>query len=184
MRHRYREPYPALRAGRGGRRRRQHRRRGGARPVAQRRPGHPGPPRAASSSRGSSTGSSRTSRTASRRDRSPPASTPRCRLPPRGRDRARDPGRARGAAGPGGLRADRLPAPDAEFERRCGIEVDPETPDPRFDPETCESNVPGLYVAGTLQAGRRTDRIFIENSRDHGPKIVAHLKPRLAPVLA
>jgi hypothetical protein len=35
-------------------------------------------------------------------------------------------------------------------------------------------------VAGTLQAGRRTDQIFIENSRDHGPKIVAHLKTRLA----
>ena len=65
--------------------------------------------------------------------------------------------------------------PDADFERRCGIQVDPETLIPTFDPETCESNVPGLYVAGTLQAGRWTDRIFIENSRDHGPKIVAHL---------
>ena len=40
--------------------------------------------------------------------------------------------------------------------------------------------MPGLYVAGTLQAGRWTDRIFIENSRDNGPKIVAHLKSRLA----
>lgn len=75
--------------------------------------------------------------------------------------------------------------PDAEFERRAGIEIDPETLIPAFDPETCESNVPGLYVAGTLQAGRWTDRIFIENSRDHGPKIVAHLKSRLAmPVAA
>jgi thioredoxin reductase (NADPH) len=74
--------------------------------------------------------------------------------------------------------------PDADFERRCGVEVDPETLIPTFDPETCESNVPGLYVAGTLQAGRWTDRIFIENSRDHGPKIVAHLKARLAAVPA
>jgi thioredoxin reductase (NADPH) len=70
--------------------------------------------------------------------------------------------------------------PDAEFERRCGVEIDPETLAPAFDPETCESNVPGLYVAGTLQAGRWTDRIFIENSRDHGPKIVSHLTARLA----
>ncbi|HZF12692.1 MAG TPA: YpdA family putative bacillithiol disulfide reductase [Thermoanaerobaculia bacterium] len=70
--------------------------------------------------------------------------------------------------------------PDVELERRCGIEVDPATLIPKHDPETCESNVPGLYVAGTLQAGRRTDVIFIENSRDHGPKIVAHLKERLA----
>ena len=74
--------------------------------------------------------------------------------------------------------------PDADFERRCGVEIDPETLIPTFDPETCESNVPGLYVAGTLQAGRWTDRIFIENSRDHGPKIVAHLKGRLAAVPA
>ncbi len=74
--------------------------------------------------------------------------------------------------------------PDADFERRCGVQIDPETLIPAFDPETCESNVPGLYVAGTLQAGRWTDRIFIENSRDHGPKIVAHLKSRLAAVPA
>lgn len=86
--------------------------------------------------------------------------------------------------GPGGVEV--LPAqaayiligytPDADFERRCGVEIDPETLIPTFDPETCESNVPGLYIAGTLQAGRWTDRIFIENSRDHGPKIVEHLK--------
>ena len=65
--------------------------------------------------------------------------------------------------------------PDAELEKRCGIEVDAETLVPTFDPETCETNVPGLYVAGTLQAGRRTDKIFIENSRDHGVRIVRHL---------
>lgn len=69
--------------------------------------------------------------------------------------------------------------PDTGFERRCGVEVDAETLIPTYDPETCESNVPGLYVAGTLQAGRRTNLIFIENSRDHGPKIVDHLKQRL-----
>jgi thioredoxin reductase (NADPH) len=92
--------------------------------------------------------------------------------------------------GPGGVQI--LPAqaayiligytPDADFERRCGIEVDPETLIPTFDPETCETNVPGLYVAGTLQAGRWTDRIFIENSRDHGPRIVEHLKRQLSSV--
>jgi thioredoxin reductase (NADPH) len=69
--------------------------------------------------------------------------------------------------------------PEVDFERRCGVEIDPETLIPVYDPETCESNVPGLYVAGTLQAGRATDKIFIENSRDHGPKIVRHLVGRL-----
>ena len=69
--------------------------------------------------------------------------------------------------------------PDAGFQRRAGIEVDPETLVPSFDPDTCETNVPGLYVAGTIQAGRSIDRIFIENSREHGPKIVRHLRSRL-----
>ena len=69
--------------------------------------------------------------------------------------------------------------PDVELERRCGVRCDPETLVPEFDPATCESNVPGLYVAGTLQAGRDTGRIFIENSRDHGGLIVRHLQGRL-----
>jgi thioredoxin reductase (NADPH) len=58
--------------------------------------------------------------------------------------------------------------------------VEPETLIPAFDPETCESNVPGLYIAGTLQAGRFTNRLFIENSRDHGRRIVDHLRTRLS----
>lgn len=64
--------------------------------------------------------------------------------------------------------------PDAELERRCGVELDPETLVPVFDPETLESNVPGLYIAGTLQAGFDTGKIFIENSRDNGARIVGH----------
>jgi bacillithiol disulfide reductase len=69
--------------------------------------------------------------------------------------------------------------PEVDFERRCGVAIDPQSLIPAHDPATCESNVPGLYVAGTLQAGRATDKIFIENSRDHGPKIVEHLLKRL-----
>jgi thioredoxin reductase (NADPH) len=69
--------------------------------------------------------------------------------------------------------------PDVSLQARCGVEIEPETLIPNFDPDTCESNVPGLYVAGTLQAGARTDQIFIENSRDHGARIVHHLVHRL-----
>ncbi|MEL7061536.1 MAG: NAD(P)-binding domain-containing protein [Acidobacteriota bacterium] len=65
--------------------------------------------------------------------------------------------------------------PDFELLNRCGVELHGDDRQPVHDPETCASNVPGLYVAGTLQAGRRTNRIFIENSRDHGAKIVGHL---------
>jgi thioredoxin reductase (NADPH) len=103
-------------------------------------------------------------------------------------------GGVRGArvTGPGG--SERVPVdvayvligyhPDVELQRRAGIEIDPDTLIPTFDGETCESNVPGLYVAGTVQAGRFTDRIFIENSRDHGARIVDHLERRLREVPA
>ncbi len=70
--------------------------------------------------------------------------------------------------------------PDVELERRCGVDVDPATLVPSFDPATCESNVPGLYIAGTLQAGRDLGKIFIENSRQHAPRIARHLAARLA----
>jgi thioredoxin reductase (NADPH) len=46
---------------------------------------------------------------------------------------------------------------------------------------TFESNVPRLYVAGTLQAGYDLGRIFIENSREHGVRIVRHLRETLVP---
>lgn len=72
--------------------------------------------------------------------------------------------------------------PDTELQRGAGVEVDEETAIPTFEPDTCESNVSGLYIAGTLQAGRFTNRLFIENSRDHGERIVAHLAAHLRDV--
>jgi thioredoxin reductase (NADPH) len=68
--------------------------------------------------------------------------------------------------------------PELDLARQAGVAIDPETLVPRVDRETCESDVPGFFVAGTLQAGRATNRIFIENSRDHGPRIVACLARR------
>lgn len=69
--------------------------------------------------------------------------------------------------------------PDLRLVRASGVEVDEATGIPHHDPATCESNVPGLYVAGSLQAGHATHRIFIENSREHAPGLVAHLARRL-----
>ncbi len=68
--------------------------------------------------------------------------------------------------------------PDTGLLERAGVRVDAATSVPDFDPESCESNVAGLYLAGTVQAGRETHRIFIENSRDHGPRIVRHYRGR------
>ena len=66
--------------------------------------------------------------------------------------------------------------PELTLAARVGVELCPETSRPVIDPETCESNVAGFYIAGTIQAGHFTDQIFIENSRDHGPRIVDHVR--------
>ena len=63
---------------------------------------------------------------------------------------------------------------DFDFIRRVGVNVDPETLKPELDPETMETNVPGMYCAGVIVGGRDSNKIFIENSRIHAKKIVAH----------
>lgn len=69
--------------------------------------------------------------------------------------------------------------PDYDFLRAMGIELSSEQCRPVCDPITLESNVPGIYVAGVIVAGSRTNEIFIENGRFHGQQIAAHLKLKL-----
>jgi thioredoxin reductase (NADPH) len=71
--------------------------------------------------------------------------------------------------------------PDYDFLRAMGIELSAEQCRPVCDPVTLESNVPGIYVAGVIVAGSRTNEIFIENGRFHGQQIAAHLRKKLAP---
>ncbi len=71
--------------------------------------------------------------------------------------------------------------PDYDFLRSMGIELSDEQCRPVCDPETLESNVPGIYVAGVIVAGSRTNEIFIENGRFHGKQIAAHLRQKLDP---
>ncbi len=68
--------------------------------------------------------------------------------------------------------------PDASLLRRCGIELDAETQIPVFDKQTFETNVPGLYVCGTVLAGIFTEKVFIENGRDHARAIFEHILGR------
>lgn len=70
--------------------------------------------------------------------------------------------------------------PDADFLRRCGIEVDEHTLIPRYDPTTFETNLQGLYVAGSVMCGCETWNIFIENGRAHARPILASVLQRLA----
>lgn len=61
--------------------------------------------------------------------------------------------------------------PDTEFLEQHGIRFDVETLRPRLNPETLESERPGVYLAGVLVAGMHTNEIFIENGRFHGALI-------------
>ena len=63
--------------------------------------------------------------------------------------------------------------PDFEFLERQGIRLDPETRRPQCNPDTLESNVPGIYVAGVVVGGLKTSDIFIENGRFHGRQIIS-----------
>ncbi|MBO0720087.1 MAG: YpdA family putative bacillithiol disulfide reductase [Blastocatellia bacterium] len=68
---------------------------------------------------------------------------------------------------------------DNDFLRSLGIAIDPETMKPVIDPATMESNVPGIYLAGVVTAGRDTGKIFIENGRFHGGQIIEDLKSKI-----
>ena len=70
--------------------------------------------------------------------------------------------------------------PDAALMVAAGIICDADTLAPVMNPETFETNVPNLFLAGGCVAGKATGNIFIENGRFHGEKIVALLAGRLA----
>jgi thioredoxin reductase (NADPH) len=61
---------------------------------------------------------------------------------------------------------------DTTLLRAAGVDLDPETCGPVFDPQTFETNVPDLYVAGAVVAGIQSGRIFIENGRFHGQQVI------------
>ena len=61
----------------------------------------------------------------------------------------------------------------------CGVSIDPETGVPTYDAATLESNVPNVFLAGGVLAGRDTAPIFIENGRFHGERLVKVLAERL-----
>jgi thioredoxin reductase (NADPH) len=66
--------------------------------------------------------------------------------------------------------------PNQDFLRACGLRPDPETLAVKIDPETHESlDVPGIYLAGSASAGRRTGSIFIENGRLDAGRIAYRL---------
>jgi thioredoxin reductase (NADPH) len=69
---------------------------------------------------------------------------------------------------------------DADFLRRAGISINDDTLEPCYNPETFDTNVTNLFIAGGQLAGRRTGTVFIENGRFHGERIAKVLAARLA----
>jgi thioredoxin reductase (NADPH) len=67
---------------------------------------------------------------------------------------------------------------DSDLMARAGIEFN-ERNGPHHNPETFETNVPGLFVAGGAIAGDETGTVFIENGRFHGEKIIEVIADRV-----
>ncbi|MAE64288.1 MAG: pyridine nucleotide-disulfide oxidoreductase [Phycisphaeraceae bacterium] len=71
---------------------------------------------------------------------------------------------------------------DPVLLKMAGVELKGENGAPAFDASTMETNVPGVYVAGTVAAGTQVRfRLFIENCHAHVGKIVKAVTGREAP---
>ncbi len=62
--------------------------------------------------------------------------------------------------------------PDDKFLRRVGIKLNGKMLIPEIDAETYESNIPGIYMAGSVIGGEETAKVFIENGKLHAQPIV------------
>jgi thioredoxin reductase (NADPH) len=65
--------------------------------------------------------------------------------------------------------------PNYDFLRSAEIEIDSQQHKACYNPETFETNVPSLYIAGVAGAEKGVNDIFIENGREHAKKIVSHI---------
>lgn len=72
-------------------------------------------------------------------------------------------------------------APNTDLLRDAGVPIDMTTGVPQHDPDTLETVIENLFIAGVVVAGYDANKVFIENGRFHGDKIVARLLGRPAP---
>lgn len=67
--------------------------------------------------------------------------------------------------------------PDFSFLKKLGIKLSEDDLQlPEHNSETMETNIKGLYLAGVVCGGMNTHKWFIENSREHGSRIVDSIK--------
>ncbi|MEO1011412.1 MAG: YpdA family putative bacillithiol disulfide reductase [Bacteroidota bacterium] len=66
--------------------------------------------------------------------------------------------------------------PNFAFLEKLGIQLSQDEKRlPQYNPETMETNVAGLYLAGVICGGMETHKWFIENSRIHASLIIGHI---------
>ncbi|SIS98817.1 thioredoxin reductase (NADPH) [Kaistella chaponensis] len=65
--------------------------------------------------------------------------------------------------------------PDFDFLRNTGIRLEGDCLNPYYNPETMETNIPNLYLAGVVCGGKDTHLWFIENSRIHASIIIKNI---------
>ena len=63
--------------------------------------------------------------------------------------------------------------PDPELLRGLGVRFDAASGIPEHDPATMRTNVDGVFIAGVIVAGNDANKVFIENGREHGERIVS-----------
>lgn len=71
--------------------------------------------------------------------------------------------------------------PDFTFLKSIGIDMvlQEEALVPSHDPDTLETNVPGIFLAGVICGGTVTNKWFIENSRVHAEVVVEQIRLKI-----
>ncbi|GHC56424.1 YpdA family putative bacillithiol disulfide reductase [Ulvibacter litoralis] len=69
--------------------------------------------------------------------------------------------------------------PDFTFLKSMGVTLSEEKKIPTYNPETMETNIPSLYLAGVICGGTETHKWFIENSRIHAEMIANNILSKL-----
>ena len=62
--------------------------------------------------------------------------------------------------------------PNFSFLKKLGIHLSEDKYIPQYNPDTMETNMPGMYLAGVVVGGLDTHLWFIENSRIHADMII------------
>lgn len=66
--------------------------------------------------------------------------------------------------------------PDFKMLEKFGLRFsEDEKKEPIHNPETLETNLPNVYIAGVINAGMLTSKLFIENTRQHAQLIIGNI---------